>query len=179
GTLLILDEIQSGFGRTGKLWAFEHFGIAPDVLLLGKALGGGLPLGAFISSKERMTTLSHDPELGHITTFGGHPLSCAAGLASLMVIFDEGWIRGVDARNELFLSLLVHERIKKVRSFGLWFALEFENFETNQRIIESCIKKGVFVDWFLFAPQCMRISPPLNITEEQIRFACKVILESI
>jgi len=169
GALLMLDEIQTGFGRTGNLWGFEHFDIVPDVLLLGKALGGGMPLGAFIANKKLMQTLTADPVLGHITTFGGHPVSCAAGLAALQALLDEKMMQSVKAKGELFRSLLVHPRIKSVRSFGLWLALEFDSFETNKKVIDKCIQLGVLTDWFLFASSCLRISPPLVISEEQIK----------
>jgi acetylornithine/N-succinyldiaminopimelate aminotransferase len=176
GTLLVLDEIQAGFGRTGKLWGFEQFAIIPDILMLGKALGGGMPLGAFIADKKLMDTLMDKPVLGHITTFGGHPVSCAAGMAAMNALLEEGWMNAVKQKEELFQSLLVHPRIKAVRSVGLWMAVQFDSFETNKRIIDKCIEKGVLTDWFLFAPDCLRISPPLIISEQQIRDACAEIL---
>jgi acetylornithine/N-succinyldiaminopimelate aminotransferase len=178
GTLLILDEIQTGFGRTGKLWGFEHFNIVPDILLLGKALGGGMPLGAFIAGKGLMRALTNDPVLGHITTFGGHPVCCAAGMAAMRVLLDEGMINEVKKEEELFRSLLVHPKIKAIRSFGLWMAVEFDSFETNKRIIDACIADGVLTDWFLFASNCLRISPPLVISEEQIKKACGIIIRA-
>ena len=177
GTLLILDEIQAGFGRTGKLWGFEHFDIIPDVLLLGKALGGGMPLGAFIADKKLMDAFTDNPVLGHITTFGGHPVCCAAGLAGMKALLEEGWIGTVKGKEELFTSLLVHPKIKAVRSFGLWMAVEFDSFETNKKLIDKCIEAGVLTDWFLFAANCLRISPPLIISEEQIKTACEVIVK--
>lgn len=178
GTLLILDEIQTGFGRTGKLWGFEHFDIAPDILLLGKALGGGMPLGAFIADKKMMDTFTDNPVLGHITTFGGHPVCCAAGMAAMKVLLEEGMIKSVKEKAALFNSLLVHPKIKTVHSFGLWLALEFDSFETNKKVIDACISGGVLTDWFLFAPECLRISPPLVISEEQIKKACNTILQA-
>lgn len=187
GTLLVLDEIQAGFGRTGKLWGFEHFGIVPDVLLLGKALGGGMPLGAFVADKKIMDAFTGNPVLGHITTFGGHPVSCAAGRAALLALLEEGWMDTVKAKEDLFRSLLVHSKIKTVRSFGLWMAVEFDSFETNKKVIDFCIDASarskrpdaaVLTDWFLFAPNSLRISPPLIIAEEQIRKACNIILEA-
>jgi len=186
GTLLIFDEIQTGFGRTGRLWAFEHFGIIPDILLLGKALGGGLPLGAFIAGKELMWALTDSPVLGHITTFGGHPVSCVAGMAALQALVEEKIIDTVKPKEELFKSLLKHPKIKAVRSFGLWLALGFDSFETNKKVIDACINasgpgKGpnaLVTDWFLFAAQCLRISPPLIISEEQIKKACAIILQA-
>ncbi|HLZ87396.1 MAG TPA: aminotransferase class III-fold pyridoxal phosphate-dependent enzyme [Puia sp.] len=179
GTLLVFDEIQAGFGRTGTLWAFQRYNIIPDILLLGKALGGGLPMGAFIAGRERMWTLTGDPVLGHITTFGGHPLCCAAGLASMQVLLGSGWIEAVAQKEALFRRLLVHPAIKAVRSSGLLIAVEFDNFEQNKRIIDTCIANGLLTDWYLFAPHCLRIAPPLSITEAAIRKACTTILSSI
>lgn len=179
GTLLIFDEAQTGFGRTGKMFAFEHYEVVPDILLLAKALGGGMPLGAFISSKEKMNLLSDNPVLGHITTFGGHPVCCAAGLAALEVLVKENLIAGVEAKGKLFDELLVHPKIKSKNRIGLMMAVEFENFEQNKKIIDYCIDRGVLTDWFLFAPHCMRIAPPLIITKEEIKMACETILASI
>lgn len=176
GTLLILDEIQCGFGRNGTLWAFEQFDIVPDILLLGKALGGGMPLGAFIAGKQLMDALTDKPVLGHITTFGGHPVCCAAGMAAMQVLLQEELINKVYQKEQLFRSLLHHQKIKAVRSRGLMMAVEFENFEQNKKIIDACIAKGVFTDWFLFAAHSMRIAPPLTITDEEIRKACSTIL---
>jgi acetylornithine/N-succinyldiaminopimelate aminotransferase len=178
GTLLILDEIQAGFGRTGKLWGFENFEIIPDVLILGKALGGGLPLGAFIADKKLMDAFTENPVLGHITTFGGHPVCCAAGMAAMRVLLEEKIIDSIKAKEELFKSLLAHKKITKIRSFGLWIAIEFDSFETNKKIIDACINLGVMTDWFLFAPKSLRISPPLIISEEQIKKACNIILQA-
>lgn len=178
GTLLILDEIQAGFGRTGKRWGFEHFDIVPDILLLGKALGGGMPLGAFIADEKLMDSFTDNPVLGHITTFGGHPVCCAAGLAAMKALLEEGWIDPVKQKEDLFRSLLIHPKIKAVRSFGLWIAVEFDSFEMNKKIIDECIASGVLADWFLFASNCLRISPPLIIGEEQIRKSCAVILNA-
>jgi acetylornithine/succinyldiaminopimelate/putrescine aminotransferase len=176
GTLLILDEIQAGFGRTGKLWGFEHFEIIPDILLLGKALGGGMPLGAFISDNKIMSVLTDHPVLGHITTFGGHPVCCAAGMASFLALLEEGMIETVKKKEDLFRSLLLHPAIRSVRSFGLWMAVEFDSFQTNKKVIDHCIKNSVLTDWFMFAPGCLRVSPPLTIQMEQIRTACNCIL---
>ncbi|MBO9592141.1 MAG: aspartate aminotransferase family protein [Niabella sp.] len=175
GTLLILDEIQAGFGRTGKLWGFEHFDIVPDILLLGKALGGGMPLGAFISHRKIMMCLTENPVLGHITTFGGHPVSCAAGHAALQVLLKEQLASTVHAKEQLFLSLLNHPQIKQIRSFGLWMAVTFDSFETNKKVIDRLLEAGVFTDWFLFAASSFRICPPLTITEEEIKKACTLI----
>ncbi len=179
GALLIFDEAQTGLGRTGKMFAFEHYGVIPDILLLAKSLGGGMPLGAFISCNEKMGLLSENPALGHITTFGGHPVCCAAGLAALEVLVKENLKSMVDVKGELFDTLLVHPQIKSKRRAGLMMALVFESFEQNKKIIDSCIERGVLTDWFLFASHCLRIAPPLIITEEEIKLACKSILESI
>ncbi|MGG9971246.1 aspartate aminotransferase family protein [Ferruginibacter sp. SUN002] len=177
--LLVLDEIQCGFGRNGSLWAFEQFNIVPDILLLGKALGGGMPLGAFIADKKIMNSLTHDPVLGHINTFGGHPVCCAAGMSAMNVLLEENLIAGVKQKEQLFLSLLKHPSIKAVRSCGLMIAVEFENFEINKKVIDALVEQGVFTDWFLFASNCLRIVPPLVITEEEIKIACKKIIEII
>lgn len=179
GTLLIFDEIQCGFGRTGKLFGFEHFKVVPDVLLLAKGIGGGMPIGAFISSKEIMSVFTENPILGHITTFGGHPVSCAAGLATLKVILEEKLVDDVTAKGELFKSLLKHEAIKEIRGMGLLLAVEFESYEMNKKIIDSCIADGLITDWFLHCSSAMRIAPPLIITEDEIKSACKIILQNI
>jgi acetylornithine/succinyldiaminopimelate/putrescine aminotransferase len=177
GTLLILDEIQCGFGRNGTQWAFESFGIVPDVLLLGKALGGGMPLGAFVADKKIMDHLSFDPVLGHINTFGGHPVSCAAGLAALRVAIREKWVEDVFRKEERFKSQLKHEIIRSFNSRGLMIALHFDDFDQNKKIIDKLIEAGIFTDWFLFAAHALRIAPPLNISDEEIDFACKMILK--
>lgn len=179
GALLILDEAQTGLGRTGKLFAFEHYGITPDILLLAKAFGGGMPLGAFISSKEKLGALTESPVLGHITTFGGHPVCCAAGLAAFEVLQKENLVDEVNAKGKLFDELLAHPIIKSKHRIGLMMALEFDCFEQNKRIIDRCIEGGVLTDWFLFAPHGMRIAPPLTITGEEIRTACDIILKAI
>ena len=180
GTLLIFDEIQTGFGRTGKLFAFEHFNVIPDILTLAKAMGGGFPIGAFISSKEIMNSLKTNPILGHITTFGGHPISCASAFANLHTLLtDKDLISTVAQKEQLFVELLKHPKIKEVRTFGLLIAVEFDSFETNKAIIDRCIENGVLTDWFLFNDKSLRIAPPLIITKEEIKMACKVILEVI
>ena len=179
GTLLVFDEIQSGFGRTGSLWAFQQYGIEPDILLLGKALGGGMPLGAFIASNELMKTLTDNPVLGHITTFGGHPVSCTAGKAALEVLLKNKWIAEVSHKEQILLQRLQHPSIKAVHHCGLWMALEFDSFEINKAIIHRCIQKGLITDWFLFAPTCLRIAPPLTITEEELHTLCNIVMESI
>jgi acetylornithine/N-succinyldiaminopimelate aminotransferase len=179
GTLLILDEIQVAMGRTGKLFAFEHFNIVPDILLLAKALGGGMPIGAFISSVEIMASFKENPILGHITTFGGHPVCCAAGLAGLEVLLDENLIDQVEQKEQLFRSLLVHPTIREIRGKGLIMAIELESFEFNKMVIDRCIENGVITDWFLHCSNSMRLVPPLVITEDEIRKACAVILEAL
>lgn len=179
GALLLLDEVQAGFGRTGKLWGFEHFDVVPDVLLLGKALGGGMPMGAFIADRSLMYQLADNPVLGHITTFGGHPVCCAAGLAAFETLLEDNRIAAVAAKEQLFRSLLVHPKIQAVRSFGLWMGVEFDSFATCKRVIDACIERGVITDWFLFASNCLRISPPLPISNAEIEKACTIIVESI
>jgi len=179
GTLLVFDEIQTGFGRTGRLFAFEHYNVVPDVLLCAKGMGGGMPLGGFVASSARMKLLSREPVLGHITTFGGHPVCCAAGLASLEVLHQEDLIPQVEKKNALFVSLLVHPEIREVRHAGLLLAVEFADEATNQRVIGGCLERGVISDWFLFNSSSLRLAPPLTITEAEIRFACTTILESI
>ncbi len=178
GALLILDEIQTGFGRTGTLWGFEQYQVVPDILLLGKALGGGLPLGAFVASKNLMDSLMDRPVLGHITTFGGHPLSCAAGLAAMNVLLEGGLIEAVSEKEKMFRELLVHPAIKKVRTAGLLIAVEFESFEINKRVIDQCIQQGVLTDWFLFASHCLRIAPPLTISVSEIEGGTSVMLDA-
>ena len=183
GTLLILDEIQTGFGRTGTLWAFEQFDIIPDMLLLGKALGGGMPLGAFISGKDKMAALAKNPVLGHLTTFGGHPVSCAAGMAAFKALLEEKMMDTVDAKAQLFRELLVHPAIKAVRNSGLMFAVALDSFERVQQVIHYCMTtdtgRRIFTDWFLFAPECIRIVPPLMISEDAIRLACQTLMDGI
>jgi acetylornithine/succinyldiaminopimelate/putrescine aminotransferase len=176
GTLLVLDEIQCGFGRNGTLWAFEQFDVVPDILLLGKALGGGMPLGAFIADKKLMDCLTNNPVLGHINTFGGHPVCCTAGLSAMEVLLNEKLIDPVKEKEQLFISLLSHPKIKNISSRGLMIALEFESAEGNKTIINALIDNGIFTDWFLFAPQCLRIVPPLIISDDEIKKACNIII---
>jgi acetylornithine/succinyldiaminopimelate/putrescine aminotransferase len=179
GTLLILDEIQAAFGRTGKLFAFEHYNIIPDILLLAKALGGGMPVGAFIASNAIMSALKENPILGHITTFGGHPVCCASGFAALEVLLNEKLPDTVAKKEELFRKLLVHPAIKEVRGKGLMLAVEMESFEFNKKVIDRCIENGIITDWFLHCSNAMRIAPPLTITNNEIKIACDIILEAI
>ena len=175
GALLIVDEIQTGFGRTGKMWGFEHSDIIPDIVLLGKALGGGMPLGAFVASKEHMQQLTNNPVLGHITTFGGHPVSCAAGIAALEVLREEQLIEQIEEKSKLFVEALHHEKIKQVRSKGLLIAIELDSSDLVLASIQGCLANNLFSDWFLFAPNCIRIAPPLTINLEEIKIACTAI----
>lgn len=177
--LLILDEIQCGFGRTGTLWAFEQFNIVPDILLLGKALGGGMPLGAFIAHHSLMQTLTNNPVLGHITTFGGHPVSCAAGKAAFEFLIQNQLFQSATQKANILLKQIKHPAIKAMHQIGLWLAIEFESFEMNHAIIQRCIAKGLITDWFLFASNCMRIAPPLIITDEELKTMASIIQESI
>ncbi|WP_460674707.1 aspartate aminotransferase family protein [Larkinella ripae] len=179
GALLVFDEIQTGFGRTGTFWAFEDFGIVPDVVVCAKGMGGGMPIGAFISSPEIMGVFKSNPILGHITTFGGHPVCSAASLATLRVIRDENLAAQAEAKGQLFRQLLVHPAIREVRGKGLMLAAEFDSFEVLKPVIDRAIGGGVITDWFLFCDNSMRIAPPLIITDEQIREACAVILNAI
>ncbi|MGA0558641.1 aspartate aminotransferase family protein [Larkinella sp. VNQ87] len=179
GALLVFDEIQTGFGRTGTFWAFEGFDIVPDVLVCAKGMGGGMPIGAFISSPEIMGVFKTNPILGHITTFGGHPVCAAASLATLRVVQDETLYEQAEAKGQLFRQLLVHPAIREVRGKGLMLAAEFESFDVLKPVIDRAIEGGVITDWFLFCDNSMRIAPPLIITEEQIREACAVILNAI
>jgi len=177
GALLVFDEIQTGFGRTGSLFAFEQYDVVPDVLLCAKGMGGGLPIGAFISDNKIMQCLQSQPVLGHITTFGGNPVCCAASLATLQTLLDENLIAQVKSKEQLFKSLLKHPKIKALRSCGLIMTIELESFEMNLAVINQCIEKGLITDWFLFADNCLRIAPPLIISETEIEKACNVILE--
>ncbi len=179
GCLLILDEIQAGYGRTGTLWAFEQYGIVPDILLLAKGMGGGMPIGAFVASREIMQSLSHDPILGHITTFGGHPVGCAAALATLETLLETDLIQQVKTKEKLFLELLRHPAIIEVRSAGLWLAVELPDFDFVQAVIKHCMAEGLVTDWFLFNSHSLRVAPPLIIEEAEIRKACHIILEGI
>jgi acetylornithine/succinyldiaminopimelate/putrescine aminotransferase len=179
GTLLILDEIQAGFGRTGKLFAFEHFNIVPDVVLLAKSMGGGMPIGAFVAAKEVMDVLKDNPILGHITTFGGHPVSCAAGLASLTALLEENLIAGVAAKEALFRKLLVHPKIKEIRGKGLMLCIEVGDFELVHKVASYCQEHGLIIDWFLHCSTALRIAPPLIIGEPEIEEACSLLLEAL
>jgi acetylornithine/succinyldiaminopimelate/putrescine aminotransferase len=179
GVLLVLDEIQCGMGRTGKMFAFEHYNFVPDILCLSKSLGGGMPLGAFISSTQIMQSLAHNPILGHITTFGGHPVCCAAGLAAMEFTLNQNLIAQVAEKETIFRNNLKHPKIKEIRGLGLLLALQFDSFETNKKIIDCCIKNGLISDWFLFCDNAMRLAPPLIITQKEIEESCAIILSSI
>lgn len=179
GALLILDEIQCGMGRTGTLFAFEQFGIVPDVLTIGKAFGGGLPIGAFIANQKHMKLFTHDPMLGHITTFGGNPVCCASALATLQAIEEDQLLTTVESKGKKIESLLKHPLIREVRRAGLMFAIDFDSAERVQRIVQYALDKGVVCFWFLSCPHSFRIAPPLTISEEEIESACAIILEAI
>ncbi len=179
GTLLILDEIQTAMRRTGPLFSFEESRIVPDILLLGKGFGGGMPLGAFISSQENMSALTHRPVLGHLSTFGGHPVCCAAAEAHLDIVVNPEWGLKVAKQEKLFRKFLIHEKIREIRGKGLFLGLEFENAEINQEIIRRCLEQGILTDWFLFAPNCLRIAPPLIISDDEIEKACSVLIDTI
>ena len=179
GTLLVFDEIQAGYGRTGSFFAFEQYDVVPDILLLAKGMGGGMPIGAFVANQKVMKVFSNNPLLGHITTFGGHPVSCAAALATLNFIKSSGIIDSVKKKEQLFLEKLVHPEIRQVRSAGLWLAVELDSFEKVQTVIKICLEKGLITDWFLFNDRSIRIAPPLIITEAEIEKACGILLEGL
>lgn len=176
GTLLIFDEIQTGIGRTGSMFAFENYNVTPDILLLAKGLGGGMPIGAFIASHQIMQTLTFNPVLGHITTFGGHPVSCAAALANLNVIESENLIQQVDEKSRLITNKLKSiPQIIEIRSAGLMIALQLESYKHVKQVIDLCIADGVIIDWFLFNDSSIRIAPPLTITHSEIYEAITII----
>ncbi|GGH31571.1 aspartate aminotransferase family protein [Sphingobacterium alkalisoli] len=179
GTLLLFDEIQTGFGRTGKLFAFDHFGIVPDILMLAKGIGGGMPLGAFVASKKIMDVIKDNPMLGHITTFGGHPVSCAAALASLQVIIDERLVEQVEFKENLFRKELNHPKIKEIRGMGLMMCLQLETFDQVYAVSKYCAEKGIMIDWYLHCETALRVAPPLTISEQEIKVACEIIKEGI
>jgi acetylornithine/succinyldiaminopimelate/putrescine aminotransferase len=174
-----LQKLRERCNETGKLFCFEHSKVTPDILLLSKSFGGGMPLGAFISSTEIMTSLSSNPVLGHITTFGGHPVSCAAALAALEELTGTLLMQSVAAKEKLFREKLQHPLIQDIRGKGLFLALQFSSEELNRKLIHRCIEAGVITDWFLFAPDCLRFAPPLIITEEEIEESCSLILHTL
>ncbi len=179
GTLLILDEIQAGYGRTGHLFAFQAYGIEPDILLLGKGFGGGMPLAAVVAPRDIMQVLSHDPVLGHITTFGGHPVCCAAGLAVLETLLESDLVAQVPAAEQQFLNRLQHPLIQEVRHAGLWLAIELETPGLLREWIGHCLDLGLITDWFLFNDRSLRICPPLIITPGEIDLACDLLLKAL
>ncbi len=179
GTLLILDEIQTGFGRTGSLFAFEQYDIIPDIITIAKGMGGGMPIGAFVASKEIMKSLTDNPVLGHITTFGGHPVCCAAALATVEVILEENLATEALNKEKHFRANLQHPKIRNIRGKGLLLAIEWDESINNKELINRCIEKGIITDWFLFADKLMRIAPPLTISPAEIEKACKTILDCI
>lgn len=179
GALLIFDEIQTGFGRTGKLFAFEHFDIVPDILMLAKGIGGGMPLGAFIAPKKVMDVIKDNPMLGHITTFGGHPVSCAAAKASLKVIQEENLLDQVNEKANLFRTELDIPQIKEIRGLGLMMCLQLENFDQVYAVSNYCAEQGIIIDWYLHCETALRIAPPLTISMDEIQEACKIIREAI
>lgn len=179
GTLLVFDEVQTGLGRTGALFAFEQFKVLPDILVLAKALGGGMPLGAFISSSENMSQLKSNPPLGHITTFGGHPVSCASAYAALQVLIEEKILTDVVRKGKLFKKLMHHQAIRELRGLGLFLAVELKDPDHAERLIEHSPRKGFLIDSFLFRSDSFRIAPPLNISDEEIRMVSKRLLKLI
>lgn len=179
GCLLILDEVQTGFGRTGTFWAFEQYGIIPDVVVMAKGMGGGMPLGAFAASRHVMHSLTNNPVLGHISTFGGHPVSCAASLAALQFIQNEGLIAKIEEKKKRFHQKLVHQKIKEIRSSGLLMAAELDSFEQVMKIIQYGLDQGLITDWFLHCNTAIRLAPPLTISLEEIDWACAVIVDGL
>jgi len=179
GCLLIIDEIQTGFGRTGTFWAYQAMDIQPDILLTAKGMGGGMPIGAFIANENLMRTFSFNPVLGHITTFGGHPVSCAASLATLTFIHEANLLADVAAKSNLFKELLIHPIIQEVRGVGLMIAVEMKDYKTVKAVIDTCIANGLITDWFLFCDNALRIAPPLVITEDEIKMACNILLQAM
>ena len=175
--LLIADEIQTGMGRTGTMFAFEHFDIVPDVLTIGKAFGGGMPIGGLVASQKLMSLFTFNPKLGHITTFGGHPVCCAGALGGLEVLLKENLIQSVEEKGQLFEKLLQHSLIKQIRRKGLMFAIEMDSDEIVQKVVLGCKERGVLSFWFLSCPESFRIAPPLNISDEEIKQSSQIILE--
>jgi acetylornithine/succinyldiaminopimelate/putrescine aminotransferase len=180
GTLLIIDDVQMGFGRTGKLFSFEHFNFVPDILVLAKALGGGMPLGAFFASKKIMDTLTFQPELGHITTFGGHPLCCAAALASLEVLLGEDLIPQAEEKGVILEEAIrAHPMVKDIRRKGLILGIEIKDAGKRNNLTKAMLMNGIIIDWFLFHPCTFRIAPPLTITEGECVEAGNLVRKSL
>lgn len=176
GALLILDEIQPGFGRTGKLFAFEHYDMVPDVLVMGKGMAGGMPIGAFTASADIMECLSHNPSLGHITTFGGNPLVAAAALATLEELLEGPWMKEIDEKEQLFRELLVHPKIKTIAGRGLMIAPELESADYSLEVAAKCMEKGLILFWLMYSIQNLRITPPLTISKDEIKQGCDILL---
>jgi len=179
GAILLLDEIQPGFGRTGKMFGFEHFDITPDIVIMGKALGGGLPIGAFSASKKMMQMLEDHPKLGHITTFGGNPVIATAALTTINEIISRKLIQQIDKKEKIFRKNLKHSMIKNIRGKGLMLAPIFERPEIPNLLVPRCIEKGLLLFWLLWEQNAIRISPPLNISEEEIVLGCQIIKETL
>ncbi|WP_415581566.1 aspartate aminotransferase family protein [Flavobacterium longum] len=179
GAMLIIDEIQPGFGRTGKLFGFENYDAVPDIVIMGKGMGGGMPVGAFVASGDKMDLLSHDPKLGHITTFGGHPVIAAACLATLQEVLETGLMQQALEKEKLFRSLLVHSLVTEIRGKGLMLAAMTASPEITNEVILRCQDKGLILFWLLFEGCAIRITPPLTISEGEIREGCKIILETM
>jgi len=177
GALLILDEIQPGFGRTGKLFGFEHYNVVPDILVMGKGMGGGMPIGAFTASREMMLSLSDNPKLGHITTFGGHPVIAAAALATLKEITESTLMTDIVKKEKLFRKLLLHPLVSEIRGKGLMLAIITSNTEIASQIILRCQEKGLILFWLLFESRAIRITPPLTISTDEIKKGCSILLE--
>jgi len=179
GALLILDEIQTGFGRTGKVFGFENYNIIPDIVVVGKGLGGGMPIGAFIASKEHMNLLSHHPKLGHITTFGGHPVIAAAALATLKQVVKPKLLSSVKEKEQIIRELLIHPEIKEMRGTGMMLALIMRDADFASKVILVCLKRGLILFWLLFEGKAIRLTPPLNISKTDLEKGCKILLEVI
>lgn len=177
GALMIIDEIQPGFGRTGKLFGFENYDVVPDVIIIGKGMGGGMPVGGFVASSAMLDLLTHDPKLGHITTFGGHPVIAAACLATLREIIETDLMPQALEKEKLFRSLLVHPLIQEVRGEGLMLAAMTDRAEITDKVILGCHEKGLILFWLLFEGRAIRITPPLTISEDEIREGCAIMLE--
>jgi acetylornithine/succinyldiaminopimelate/putrescine aminotransferase len=180
GALLIVDEIQCGFGRSGRLFAFQHYGLQPDILCLAKALGGGMPLGAFVARRERMHQLAHNPILGHITTFGGHPVSCAAGLAALNLLQTGPWLPDLPRKSQLLRELLANlPHVQGLSGMGFLWALQVGSLDRAIRIQHTALQNGLLTDWFLFESTALRIAPPLTLTDEEIQLGVAILRDAL
>tara|TARA_R110002073_G_C9493005_1_gene580964 strand:- start:2957 stop:4135 length:1179 start_codon:yes stop_codon:yes gene_type:complete len=179
GALLILDEIQTGIGRTGTFWGFENYKVVPDIIITGKGLGGGMPIGAFITSQEMMSCLKDNPKLGHITTFGGHPVIAAASLATITTLHNSNLIKETLRKEQLIRSSLQHDAIKEIRGKGLMLAVIVETPELASKIILKCLEKGLLLFWLLFEGKAIRITPPLTISNDELKKGCAILLEAI